>query len=162
VNEAAPTIDSRAGFEAAVIWGFETAIAQGARCITAVDTTFAGWPLDGRALLLRLGTWLRQPQRRLVLLAADYAGMPRDHPRFVAWRRDWSHAIQPWQAPAELVPTLPTLLLDDGEVSVHLIDDTHWHGLARLDLRTAQLWRQRVDVILQRSGAAFAVNTLGL
>jgi hypothetical protein len=43
-----------------------------------------------------------------------------------------------------------------------LIDSEHWRGRAALDVRTRVLWAEKIDVVLQRSELAFAVNTLGL
>jgi hypothetical protein len=157
-----PRIDSQATFVAALRWGFETAIEQGARQLLCVDAQFTHWPFDDTALLSTLSTWLRLPQRRLVLLAAGYDEVPRRHPRFNTWRRDWVHAVNCWQAPEELAGDLPTVLLDDGAVCVRLIDAEHWRGRAEVDARSARLWRDRVDVVLQRSATAFPVNTLGL
>jgi len=162
MSDDAPLIDTRAGWQAALRWGFETAIARGARRITCVDASFETWPLDDPALLQQLTAWLRLPQRRLVLLARQFDELPRRFARFTAWRRDFAHAVEPWQAPDELAAGLPSLLLDDGAISVQLIDDTHWRGRAEVDVPAAVLWRERVDVVLQRSEPAFAVNTLGL
>ena len=157
-----PLIDARESFTAALRWGFETAIANGARCISCADPTFETWPLDDAELLQRLTAWLRLPQRRLVLLAANYDAVPRRLPRFTGWRRDWAHAIQAWQAPQEFALEVPTLLLDDRSVSVHLLDPLHWRGRAAVDARLRLQWQERIDVVLQRSEAAFAVTTLGL
>lgn len=157
-----PLIDSREAFAQAVSWGFETAMAQDARCITCVDPNFELWPLDDVALLGSLTTWVRLPQRRLVLLAATFDEVPRRQPRFTAWRRDWAHAIQALQVPEEHAAELPTLLLDDRRVSVHLIDPVRGRGRASVDLRSRLLWQEKIDAVLQRSAPAFPVNTLGL
>ncbi len=157
-----PRIDSREAFIQALRWGFDSAFAQQARCITCVDPSFEDWPLDDPALLGSLTAWVRLPLRRLVLLAASYEQVPRRQPRFTAWRRDFAHAIQALQAPEEFVPDLPTVLLDDRRVSVHLIDPVHWRGRADLDVRARLLWQERIDVVLQRSEPGFAVSTLGL
>lgn len=161
-DPALPVIDSRASWAAALRWGFEHAAQQGARCITCVDPDFDDWPLNDAALLDTLTGWLRLPQRRLVLLAARYDAVPGRHPRFNAWRRDWTHAMQTWQAPDELAAELPSLLLDDRALSVQLLDRTRWRGRADLQARTAHLLRERHDAVLQRSAWAFPVNTLGL
>ncbi len=161
-SEAPPVIDTRESFVAALRWGFDTAIAKGARAITAVDASFDEWPLDDPALLQALTAWLRLPQRGLVLLAASFDEVPRRHPRFNDWRREWAHALQCYQAPEELAAGLPTVLLDDRALSVHLVDAEHWRGRASLDMRAAHLWREQIDVVLQRSASAFPVNTLGL
>lgn len=161
-GESPPAIDSRVSFGAALRWGFASAVAGGARQITCVDPSFEAWPLDDEALLRELTAWMRLPQRRLVLLASGFDAVPQCLPRFTAWRRDWAHAMQALQAPAELAPALPTLLLDDRRVSVHLQDAEHWRGRASLEPRTRLLWQERVDVVSQRAEPAFPVTTLGL
>ena len=157
-----PLIDTRESFGAALRWGFETAAADGARCITCVDASFEHWPLDDLGLLAVLTAWARLPQRRLVLLAARYDEVPRRQPRFSAWRRDWAHVITALQATQDFANDLPTLLLDDRKLSVHLVDAQNWRGRAALDVRSRLLWQERVDVVLQRSEPGFAVTTLGL
>jgi hypothetical protein len=157
-----PPIDSRAGFAQAVHWGVAAAVARGARRILCCDADFAAWPLDDAALHALLVPWLRLPQRRLVLLAAHYDDVPRRHPRFVRWRRDWSHAIEPLQAPEDATVELPSLLLDDGPVVVELLDPVRVRGRAGIDAVAAQAWRERTDVWLQRSTPAFPVTALGI
>jgi len=160
---APPTIDGPEDFAPAVAWGFRTAMADGARTLTAVDVEFGEiWPWDDPALLSALAGWLRLPGRRLQLLAAHYEGMPRQHPRFVQWRRDWSHAIFPFVAPEELAHTLPTALLDDRRVSVVRLDAVQGRGRASLEARTRLHWHDPVDALLQRSSPGFPVTTLGL
>jgi hypothetical protein len=158
----APTIHAAADFQAALAWGFAAAVDEGARRIICSDVDFALWPLDDTALLQSLTHWLRQPQRRLDFLARDFDEMPRRFARFMRWRRDWGHAIQYWQAPAELAGQLPQVLVSDGQVSVQLLDAQHWRGRAQVDSRAAHLHRERIDVVLQRSELSFAVNVLGL
>jgi len=97
-----------------------------------------------------------------VLLASSFDEMPLRHPRFVAWRALWSHALEAWSPADSTGLALPTLLIDDGPISVELIDAVHWRGRVESDPRTAQIWRDTVDAVLQRSEPAFAVNRLGL
>ncbi len=158
-----PAIDSRAAFADAVRWSVRCSLAAAARRIVWVDRDFAEWPLDDPALHADLSTWLRLPQRRLVLLAADYTVLPRSHPRFVGWRRLWSHAVEAWSPSDEAVAKdLPTLAIDEGAVCLHLADAIHWRGSAVLDKRAARLWRDQIEAVLQRSEPAFPVSTLGL
>ena len=157
-----PTIDSHAAFAAALAWGFQEAVAQGARRIVCCDGDFSQWAWDDAARLDTLGAWLRLPQRRLVLLAQRYDQVPRRWPRFNAWRRGLGHAISAWQPSAELALELPSLLVADKAVSVHLIDAVRWRGRAQLDERGARRWCEHIDAVLQRSEPAFAVSTLGL
>lgn len=157
-----PIIDSIASWQAALRWGLASAQAADARSITCVDPSFETWPLNEAEVLDGLAAWLRKPGRRLLLLAAHYDEVPRCHPRFVQWRRDWAHAMQTLRVPDEFAAELPSLLLDDSSVSVHLIDPVHGRGRAALDKRARWLWQEKVDVVLQRSEPAFAVTALGL
>lgn len=164
-NEA-PRIDSRAGFAAALRWGFDTAFDAGARRIVCADPDWADWPVwNEPGLLQGLAAWLRRPQRRLVLLACRYDELERRCPRFNTWRADWMHAIEAWQPPEELAPELPSVLASEGgenAVSVHLIDAQHWRGRAEMDVRRARQWCEELDVVLQRSERTWAVRPLGL
>ncbi len=114
-GDAAPVIDSRAAWQAALRWGLDAAMARGARRITCVDAGFENWPLDDPALLQRLTAWLRLPQRRLVLLARQYDEVPRRFPRFTAWRRDFAARHRSLAGrPRTVRQGLPSLLVDDG------------------------------------------------
>ena len=166
-----PVMDTQAACTAGLLWGLQTAVAQGARRITWVwpsgeawpgGCACSVWPLQDAAVLATLTTWLRQPQRQLVLLADNFDAVPRLLPRFTAWRRDWAHALQAWQAPPELAAGLPAVMFDDKATSVHITSPERWRGRAALSVRDTTLWTQRVDVVLQRSERAFPVNTLGL
>lgn len=159
--EAAPSIGSRTEFQAGLRWGLAASIERGARQIFCVDPEFTDWPLDDPALLDVLGQWLKLPQRRLTFLAQRYDEMALRHPRFVAWRRIWAHAIE-FRSPEEMGSEVPALLLDDTAVCVQLFDSVHWRGRAEIDPRTATVLRQSLDALIQRSVPAFPVSTLGL
>ena len=157
-----PVIDTRAAFHEALAWGFESAIALGARRIVCCDPDFTTWSWDDGTTLDRLGAWLRLPQRSLVLLAQNFDAVPRCHPRFNRWRADWTHALSAWQAVDAGLPELPSVLVADHAISVQLIDPVHGRGRAADDEHTAHRWRVAIDAVLQRSEPAFAVRTLGL
>jgi hypothetical protein len=110
----------------------------------------------------RLTAWLRLPQRRLALLAASFDEVPRRHPRFVAWRARWAHAVEGFAPPESDAADLPCVLVDDTAVGVQLIDRVHWRGRAERDPRSARLLRDSIDAVLQRSEASFSVNRVGL
>lgn len=157
-----PAIASRADFEAAIRWALGASIAADARRIVWADPDLAIWPLDDAALLEPLTSWLQRPQRRLTLIVRDDSGIARAHPRFTAWRCHRTHAVDAWRLAEDVALEVPSLHVDDGAVSVHLIDAVHWRGRAALDERTAHLWRERVDALLQRSESAFPAHQLGL
>lgn len=156
-----PEVRTRADFVRAVHWGVQAAVERGARRLWFTDPDFADWPLNDPDLLALLSPWLRLPQRQLVLLAERYDEVVRHQPRFVAWRRDWAHAVVAW-TPQDTPADLPTWLLDDGPVCVVLADRVRWRGRCALDPREVHLRRQEVDAVLQRSESAFPVNQLGL
>ena len=155
-------MDSPAGTGLALRWGFDSAIAQRARIITGVSANFEGWPLDDVTLLSALAGWLRLPQRRLLLLAADYSTMSNRFPRFEQWRRDWVHAVPAWRCPQELTKGLPEALFDDGNVSVQLFDAGTGRGRVSLERRYGLLLAQQTDAVLQRSEPSWPAKALGL
>jgi hypothetical protein len=171
--DAAPggrLVDSRAAWQAAVLAATERAVAGGARRLWWFDESFADWPLDQAGLHEVLMPWLRLPQRRLVLLASSYAGWRSRQPRFVAWRRDWSHAIDTlrWpEADAERPAALPTsVLVDDRQTVLVLHDRLHWrgrlHDSSAESQATAAALRQTIDALAQRSAPDLPPTELGL
>jgi len=153
---------SRADFHAALQWSLGHAIANRSRRLTWMDPDFAIWPLGDPALLQRLTAWLKLPQRRLVLIGQRFDAVPRLHPRFLAWRRVWSHAIDAW-APSEGIEVrMPTLAIDDDRLCLQVFDSTHWRGRLSLDEQDVRQWRDEIDALLQRCEAAFAVHQVGL
>ena len=156
-----PLIRSRADFAAAVVWTVHGAVAQGARHIVFTADAFADWPLDEAGLLDSLAAWLRLPMRRLSMLGRDFESVRSQHPRFIAWRRDYSHAVEPWSPPDEM-GQLPTLITSDTALSLQLVDAVHWRGRVSADERKAHLLREQVDAFLQRSERSFPVHHLGL
>jgi hypothetical protein len=133
---------------------------EGARELWCSDVDFADWPLNEPALIEALVQWAR-PQRRLHLLAQHYDEMPRRHPRFVRWRRDFSHVVEAWRA-EDLDPGQHPCLLVAAHRSIELLDSGHWRARASEEAADAQRARERLDAILQRSAPGFAATTLGL
>lgn len=157
-----PAIASQVEFEQAVAWCLRTSISRGARRITWIDRDFSEWPLDDPQLHGELAAWLRLPQRRLVLLAAGFAGVARLHPRFVRWRTTWAHALETLVLPEGEAVDLPAVIYDDGRVSMQLLDRLHWRGRCSLTPTDAWALREEFEPILQRSSPGFPVNALGL
>lgn len=155
-------IRDRQSFVDAVAWGARAAIGAGARRMLWADPDFGAWPLDDRTLLDDLGRWLRQPQRRLVMLANDWSRVRERHPRFTAWRRDWAHAIDTLRPQPEDVRELPTLLIDDQRVCVRMFDIVQWRGRARLDEGEVRQWQHEFESVIPRSTPDFPVTSLGL
>jgi hypothetical protein len=154
-------IGSRAAFVAALQESLSDALTRGARSMFWVDSDFADWPLDDAQWLQQLADWLRLPQRRLVLLAAEPEAL-RLRSHFMACYGLWTHAIGV-QAPApEDLPGLPRLLLAERTVGLQVQDKRHWRGELSVEPATLRQWRERVDALLQRSEPALPFTILGL
>ena len=149
-------------FSLALLAAVQGALAQGRRRILCVDRDFAEWPWDDPVLLDTLTQWLRQPQRRLLLLAESFDGVASRFPRFVAWYRLWSHAVSAFSPPSTDRIGCPCMLVVEGTVLVQVVDREHWRGRISLDLREVRQWCDRIDAFVQRSEPAFAATTLGL
>ena len=161
-GEPPSALRSRADFHAALRWSLGHAIASRSRRLTWMDPDFAIWPLGDAALLQDLTTWLKLPQRRLVLIAQRFDAVPRLHPRFVTWRRDWSHAIEAWAPSDGIDVRMPTLAIDDDRLCLRVFDSTHWRGRLSFDEHAVRQWRDEIDALLQRCEAAFPVHHVGL
>lgn len=153
---------SQAEFHQALGWSVQHALRTRARKLTWLDPDFSLWPLDDVRLLEDLSAWLRLPMRRLELLAHDYARVERQHPRFVAWRRTWAHAIDAWAPGVGVEARIPTLLLDDKALCLQVFDTAQWRGRLSLDERAVRQWRDEIDALLQRCEPSFAAHQLGL
>ncbi len=162
MDHAPPTVDSLASYHAALHWGVAQASASGARTLWCVDEDFADWPWNQPELLQALVPWLRLPQRRLVLVARQFDTLQRRHPRFVAWRADWAHAVDTWAPSEGERPVLPALLVDDGATLVHRLQAPDWRVSVGSDAARAQAARGEVQALLARCESAFPVKALGL
>ena len=85
-------ITSRKTFHEALYRAFAEAAAVGCRELWLCDANFADWPLGERAVVGHLGQWAGS-QRRLTLLATTFDEVGQRHPRWVEWRRQWSHVV---------------------------------------------------------------------
>ena len=160
-SERLASIDSRAGFAAAVRDALTRARDAGAREVLLCDPTFDDWPLDELAVVETLGAWAG-PSRKLFVLAHDFDHLARAAPRFAEWRRLWSHVVQ-CRSNAELAAEqVPSVLLVPDVVCIRLHDRSRLRGT--LSERAADLTscRERIDAFLQRSSEAFPATTLGL
>ena len=106
----ADRIDSREGFHRALLAALEEAAEAGSAELWLCDPDFESWPLGRPVVVDALGRWVGS-RRRLRLIAADYQGLVRRHPRWVAWRQQWAHVVQCLAVHEELAARVPTLLL---------------------------------------------------
>lgn len=133
-----------------------------ARRLCWSDDDFASWPLGEVDWLAMLTRWARQGGRELVMVAAGYAAVERLHPRFAAWRRDWSHVVQCLVPDEARTVPLPTIWFDSADQALRVFDREHWRGRAGFDRVDRQQAREDFDALAQRASPGFAAVTLGL
>lgn len=159
--ESDTLITSRAEFHAALRTAFTEIAASACAEIWLADNDFADWPLGDRAFVEQLTQWARS-SRRLTLVARHFDDVARRHPRWVAWRRDWSHIVG-CRTNSELPGgEFPTLLVARGLVSVRLSDNVHHRGRLSHAKPDELRCMEQFDAILQRSAESFPATTTGL
>jgi len=131
------------------------------RDITVVDPDFSPWPLDDSAVVDALTRWIQLPGRRLHLVGARFDLIERQQPRFAAWRKPFSHAVE-CLTPSDLdAADLPALLLFEAGY-LELLDRERWQARWTAERRAWVLQRERVDALMQRCEPAWPVTVLGL
>lgn len=154
-------IGSVAEFHAAVVDAVGYAVVQRCRRLLLVDPRFDDWPLEDARLIDALTTFVRLPERRVVLLGDRFDEVARGCPRFVAWREVWSHCVDA-RRPGDDAVRLPTALLADRRAAVQVLDRVHWRGRLQVDEPGVHRLGDELDAFAQRSEPTFAARTLGL
>jgi hypothetical protein len=154
-------IASLVDFRAAVVDAVAYALAQRCRRLLLVDPRFEDWPLEDGRLIDALTSFVRLPERRVVLLAERFDDVARNCPRFVAWREVWNHCVDA-RRPGDDAVRLPTALLADRRAAVQVLDRERWRGRMRVDEPGVHRLGDELDAFAQRSEVTFAVRTLGL
>lgn len=155
-------LDTRSAFRQQVVESVVGAALDGRRAWIWVDADFAEWPLDDVHLLAAMTRWARRPDRTFMMLARDFSGVPRRHPRFTQWRRTWSHRIECRSAPDVSEQEMPTLLMAGELYSLQLLNKQRWQGRWLDDDAEFKSWREVVDAIVERSELDFPADNLGL
>ena len=131
------------------------------REITLLDVDFSPWPLDDPAVVDALARWVHLPGRRLRLLGARFDIIEREQPRFAAWRRPYTHAVEcmtPSERDAGDVPGLLWL----GSGCLELLERERWQARWITERSLLVLQRERIDALVQRCEPAWPVTVLGL
>jgi hypothetical protein len=154
-------ITSRSEFHEALQLGFAHAAAVGCRELWLCDESFADWPLGAPCVVESLAQWATS-QRRLTLLARHFNEVERLHPRWVVWRRTWSHIVQ-CRANTELeAGSVPTFFWAPDVISVRLSNTIHHRGRLSCEMSESTRCRELTDAVLQHSEEAFPSTTIGL
>jgi len=153
--------ESRAAFVESVRQCVAALAEHGANEVWICDADFADWPLNEPGVIEHLTRWCR-PSRVFNVLASDYGPLERRCPRWVEWRRNWSHLVR-CRAPEESrALSLPTLLVAPGVATLRLYDRRLYRGEVSLDATAARRELETLDALLQRSVDSFPAHNLGL
>jgi hypothetical protein len=156
-------IDGRLAFDAALRQALAEVADRGCRELWLCAADYADWPIGERALVALFERWAYS-HRRLVMLACHYDEVARRHPRWVTWRRQWSHIVDCRELPPEVEAAhCPTLLVAPGVCTLRLFDPLRCRGkLSWGDGVSSRDALATADALLQRSEPGFPVTTLGL
>ena len=160
-NASHGLIDSRSGFHQALRAAFADLAARPCLQVWLCDIDFADWPLNEPAVIDDLVRWA-QPHRKLVVLAQSFDDLVCRHPRGVAWRRQWAHAVECRLVEPVEQGRMPLLLTAQGGLTVKLVDAQRYRGSWSREPADGRLALEMIDAISQRSQDAFPATTLGL
>ncbi len=150
----------RSDFRDLIRQAFCVAAEGGCPEIIICDADFDDWPLGERAVVDALGEWSRSG-RKFTMLARHYDVVTRRHPRFVSWRRTWSHLVDCRGSGSGPKEVLPSAMWTPKWVFERL-DLERSAGIAGDEPSRRVLLRERLNERLLRSMPAFAATTLGL
>ena len=160
-TEPVTLITSRSEFHAALRDAFAEAAQRGCQELWLCDNDFGDWPLGERAVIAHLEQWALS-RRRLILLARHFDEVARRHPRWVEWRRTWSHIVSCRANPEIETGGFPSILLATATVSVQLSNLEHHRGRMSHDKADEVRCKEQIDAVLQRSEETFPATTTGL
>lgn len=161
VSNAARIFDTRSDYRQALRDAFTMLAAGSCREVWCCDADYAEWPLSDVDVLAALSKWAL-PHRRIVFLARSFDEVPRQHARFVQWRRAWSHVVDCRQLDEADAGDAPSLFHAPGIVSLQRFGIEQYRGSFSEAAADGLRCRDRVDALLQRSVASFPATTLGL
>jgi len=125
------------------------------------DPDYADWPLGERATIECMTRWAR-PHRRLVVLALGFETLIERHPRWIEWRRRWSHLVECRVLDALEPGRVPSLLLASDVLCLRVLDPETGRARVSADPIEAMRCRETIDALMQRSVEGAPVTALGL
>ncbi len=152
--------EGRAAFQQLVRDALVRAGAEGWPELVMADATFEDWPLREKVVVDALQAWSKTG-RRFTMLATRYDGVLRNQPRFVAWRKTWSHIIDCRQCRNDDPLDFPSALWSPAW-SLQRLDLAHSTGMAGAEPRRRVMLREMLNERLRASTPGFAATTLGL
>lgn len=124
------------------------------------DAGFEDWPLNEKSVIDSLQAWARSG-RTLTIVAAQYDGVVRQHPRFVNWRRTWGHIVDSRICRQIDAVNFPTVLWSP-HWAVQRLDPVRGSGIAGAEPERIVQIREMLQELLKASTPGFPATTLGL
>jgi hypothetical protein len=150
----------RAAFEQLVRDAFRRAAEEGWPEIIISDASFEDWPLREKVVCDALHAWSKSG-RRFTMLAKRYDSVLSNQPRFVSWRKSWSHIIECRQCKSADALDFPSALWSRGWVMQRL-DLARSTGVSGPEPERRVALRELLGERLRSSSPGFAATTLGL
>ena len=124
------------------------------------DATFEDWPLREREVVSSLHAWAKTG-RRITLLATTFDGVLRNQPRFVEWRKTWSHIVECRRCRTADPLDFPSALWS-GTWVMQRLDLARSSGFSGPEPGRRVRLRELLDEKLRASTPGFPASTLGL
>ena len=154
-------IETKSSFQAAVLWGMEQAITNRAFEIIAMDPDFSDWPWEQDEALALLTTFVKMPTRRITFVCETDRAMLQAMPKFVAWRRTWSHTCR-MMAPVGQKELVPLTFLVDSAWGIQSISSDPFKAIVRSRPTELSIFRDAVASHLKGCQEAFSQAILGI
>ncbi len=150
----------RTAFEQLVRDAFSRAADEGWPEIIISDASFEDWPLREKVVVDALRAWSKTG-RHFTMLAKRFDSVQRNQPRFVTWRKTWSHIIECRHIPSADPLDFPSAIWSRGWVMQRL-DLARSTGVSGPEPERRVALRELLNERLRGSTAGFAATTLGL
>jgi hypothetical protein len=154
-------IQSQTEFDDAAREAFAKIAEVDCREIILSDVDFERWPLGEALVVDALAAWA-MPHRKLTVLAKTFDEVPRSHPRWVQWRRQWAHVVSCRAVDEFDAAAVPTMFLVPDVLVLRLVPGDTLRGSLSVDRGDIERAREQIEPLVQRSHESFPVNTLGL
>ena len=133
---------------------------QGWNQLILCDGGFEDWPLNEKEVIDSLNAWARSG-RNFTIVAAQYDGIVRRHPRFVNWRRTWGHVVDSRICRQVDTVNFPSVLWSP-RWALQRLDPVRCCGIAGAEPERIVQLREVLQELLQVSSPGFPATTLGL
>ena len=150
----------RVAFTQLVRDALATAAREGWHELVLCDASFEDWPLRERAVAESLHAWAKSG-RKFTILATTYDGVLRNQPRFVEWRKTWSHIVESRRCRAADPLDFPSAIWSPSW-TLQRLDLARSTGFCCPEPSRRVRLRELLDEKLRGSTAGFAASTLGL